>query len=327
MTDIPAGWPCALLPANPPSVADKLAAPTADDLLPQLLQMTPRGPAWGTDEAGPGPGANPVMLGFWCAIAARMAWNYGVEYELATQCFPSAISYSLEDWETELGLPDTCFSGSGGSEQRIAAVRARFAAVGGQSPAYFVCLAASIGYTITIEEPTQFLVDVSEVGPDPLAETWFLIDDGAVSADSLTESWFLIDESEVAPDPIVNGVLQPEGDGDRLESYALAPSGDGDPLEGFQVAVLDDATAAALEQISDETVWKYWIVHIAELGDTWFRIDEGELAPDSIVSGVLQPKGAGDPLEGFLTAQDLECELRRLAPPHTELVFSYDVAA
>ena len=178
MTDIPSGWPCALLPANPPSVADRLAAPTADDILPQLLQMTPRGPAWGTDEAGPGTGANPVMLGFWRALAARAAWNYQVEYELATQCFPSAITYSLEDWETELGLPDTCFSGTGGTDQRIAAVRARFAAVGGQSPAYFICLAASLGYDITIDEPTQFLCDESECVGIDIAELWFQCDDG-----------------------------------------------------------------------------------------------------------------------------------------------------
>ena len=264
MADVPAGWPCALLPADPPSVADRLSSPTTDDILPQLLQMTPRGPAWGTDEAGPGTGANPVMLGFWRAIAARMAWNYGVEFELATQCFPSAITYSLADWETELGLPDTCTSGQGGFEQRVAAVRARFGALGGQSPAYFICLAASIGYDITIEEPTQFLCDVSECVDPETEETWFFCDDGRC-------------------------------DDTLLEGYILpANTTDGD-------------------QVSDETMWKYWIVHVAAVGNTWFTVDDGQCDLD--------------PLEGFLTHADLECEFGRLSPPHTTLVFNYDALA
>ena len=100
--DIAPGWPCALLPAVPPSVADRLSAPTADDILPQLLQLTPRGPAWGTDEAGDGRGAGAVMLGVWRAIAGHAAQNYATEFELATQCFPSAITYSLADWRKRI---------------------------------------------------------------------------------------------------------------------------------------------------------------------------------------------------------------------------------
>ena len=60
MTDVPDGWPCALLGAAPPSVLDREGAPAADDLLPQILTLTPRGAAWGTDEAGDGADASPV---------------------------------------------------------------------------------------------------------------------------------------------------------------------------------------------------------------------------------------------------------------------------
>ena len=260
MSDIPAGWPCAQLPADPPSVADKLANPSADDLLPQVLQLTPRGAAWGTDEAGDGRGASPVMREVWRGVAAHAAQNYAAEWDLAIQALPSAITWSLPDWEDEYGLPDPCFSGQAGAAQRVAAVRARFAAQGGQSPAYFICLARSLGYSITIEEPTQFFVDASECVGEDIVELWFACDDGAC-------------------------------DDTPLESYPLSAS-------------VDDGN-----EVSDQTVWKFWVVHVGSLGESWFEPDDGECDTD--------------PLEGFAVANDLECEFRRYAPPHTKLVFDY----
>ena len=323
MTTIPAGWPCATLSDTPPSVADRLSAPTADDVLPQLLQLTPRGPAWGTDEAGPGTGANPVMLQVWRALADHAAANYRGEFDLASQCFPSAITWSLPDWEEEYELPDACFSGATGTAARVSAVRARFGALGGQSPAYFVCLAKSIGYEITIEEPTQFLCDVSECEGGGPVETWFLIDESVVSAD-LAETWLTIDTDEIGEDGacLEGFMLAPLGEGDPLEAFVLAPTADdsGDQVAGGLVELafrIDDGEldGTPLESVDDDPngiVWKFWIIHVASLGATWFEIDTGELT--------------FDPLEGFLPASDLECLMRRLCPPHTELVFSYSLA-
>ena len=264
--NIPAGWPCASLPSDPPSVADRLSNPTADDLLPQVLQLTPRGPAWGTDEAGDGKGASPVMLQVWRGVAAHAAANYATEWDLATQCLPSGITWSLPDWEHEYGLPDDCLSGQGGTAQRVTAVRARFAARGGQSPAYFVCLAASLGYVIEIEEPTQFLCDDSECSDDPIAELWFTCDDGMC-------------------------------DDDPIEAYALQSD-------------VDDGNG---DQVSDESVWKYWVVKVGQLGESWFYPDDATIDDT--------------PLEGFTEASDLECELRRYCPSHTVLVFDYSALA
>ena len=266
MTDIVSGWPCYDLPTDPPSVADQEAQPTADSLLPQILPLCPRGPAWGTDETGDGKGAAPVQRTVWRAIAGWAASHLGLDWTAATQTFPSATTYTLPDWETELGLPGPCSSGQGGVPVRQAAVRAKFSSVGGQSPGYFVCLAKSIGYAITIEEPTQFLCDVSEcVGSD------------------IQETYFLCDESPVGTD--------------------------GDPLEGFILPT----DAAAGDQVSDQSVWQYWIVHAGASRETWFTCDDGECAYD--------------PLEGFVPAADLECALNALAPPHAKLIFAYDLAA
>ena len=280
--DIAPGWPCALLPAIPPSVSDRLAAPTADDILPQLLQLTPRGPAWGTDEAGDGKGAQPIMLDIWRSLAGHAAANYAIDFDLATQCFPSAITYSLPDWEAEYGLPDTCLSGAAGTPQRVAAVRAKFGAVGGQSPAYFVCLAASLGYDITIEEPSQFFCDVSECIGAGTYEGYFVCNSDVCVGEPADAT------SGLTTDPNPNDL---EG---RLEYYVLDTDPDADDHD---------------DEVSDETVWKYWIVHVGATAVTWFYADEGEC--DS------------DPLEGFLPATDLECELQRLCPPHTKLVFDY----
>jgi uncharacterized protein YmfQ (DUF2313 family) len=174
------GWPCALLPASPPSVADRLTGPVASELLAQILMLTPRGPAWGTDEAGDGSGASAVWRRFWTALSGWAADLYTSAFAVAVQAFPSAATSFLPAWEREYGLPDPCVSGASGTAGRTAALRARFGAVGGSSPAYFGCLARSIGYDISIEEPTQFICDISECdGPHEVAElnvhdTWIV---------------------------------------------------------------------------------------------------------------------------------------------------------
>lgn len=60
---------------------------------------------------------------------------------------------ALSEWERVLGLPDPCVIGETlAVRQRIAAVMAKLRGLGGQSRAFFIQLAASLGYTITITE-------------------------------------------------------------------------------------------------------------------------------------------------------------------------------
>ena len=164
MTAIPEGWPCIALNKPVPAVADRQSNPTADEILPQVMALTPRGSAWGTDEAGDGRGASPVMRQVWRSIAAWVADLNARDFDASTQTFPSAISWTLPDWETEYGLPDPCFSRLGGFPARLGAVRSRFTAVGGQSPAYFVCLATSLGYDVRLEEFQPFRFGRSSFG-------------------------------------------------------------------------------------------------------------------------------------------------------------------
>jgi uncharacterized protein YmfQ (DUF2313 family) len=326
VSDIPSGWPCAGLPANPPSVVDLEAQPTADTLLPQVLALTPRGVAWGTDEVGDGTGASPVLRRFWRGIAAFAADHLGLDWQAATQTFPSAVTYTLPDWERELGLPGPCGTGEGGAPARQAAVRAHFAALGGQSPAYMVCVAAAVGYAITIEEPTQFFVEESEcVGADPL-EVWFYADGGdgnALDSYDLAEIYALCDDATCDDTLIEAFVLAGLGDGDPLEALVLSPAPDaaGDQVAGGLIesyglcddAACDDTPVESADDDPNGTVWRFWVVHVASVGDTWFTPDSSECD--------------FDPVEGFVPAPDLECLLRGICPPHTQLVFDYAAAA
>lgn len=58
----------------------------------------------------------------------------------------------LDDWERVAGLPDPCVPGEQTLEQRRAALVRVLTGTGGQSRAYFIELAAALGYEIIIEE-------------------------------------------------------------------------------------------------------------------------------------------------------------------------------
>ena len=190
MTDFLPGWPCVPALSNAPSVEDRLSAPSADELLPQILALTPRGPAWGTDEAGDGKGASPLMRLVWQSLAAWSAASYAVDFTLALQALPSAVTWSLDDWETELGLPDSCVGKLPDEAARLAAVRAKHAAIGGQSPNYYICLAQSLGFELCeIEEFSRFRIG-DKCGKPLYGADW----DHAwrIHADSVTVRFFRI---------------------------------------------------------------------------------------------------------------------------------------
>lgn len=157
-------WPGALLPEEPPSIEDLQTAPTVDLVLPQVLALTPRGSAWGSDEVGNPEGVSPVMAQYWSAFAA---WTVDLnirESEVGAQAFASAVTIGLEDWQSELGFPE-----DGGA----AALRARGRGISSVSPADFILLAAAGGAVVTIEEPDQMQVGLTFLGPswdEPSAE-------------------------------------------------------------------------------------------------------------------------------------------------------------
>jgi uncharacterized protein YmfQ (DUF2313 family) len=66
----------------------------------------------------------------------------------------------LADWERVAGLPGECVASLAQTvEQRRAALVAKLVERGGQSRAYFIALAAKLGYTVTITEYHEWTVN------------------------------------------------------------------------------------------------------------------------------------------------------------------------
>lgn len=194
--------PCDLLPTNPPSISDVLSDPSAEIMQGAVIALGPRGPAWGTDEAGDGKGASAGQRKYWGRIGEAFGDLYRLAFSSAAQAHPSGITVSLEEWERELGLPDPCSAGLGSIEARIRAVRMKHAAIGGASPSYFICLARSAGYEITIEEPDGFECDASECDGDEYVSDIDLRLFWIVTPAGVQETWFRPDEAECDFDPL-----------------------------------------------------------------------------------------------------------------------------
>jgi uncharacterized protein YmfQ (DUF2313 family) len=91
---------------------------------------------------------------------------------LLTDAFPPTADELLPEWEASLGLPDPCAGESPTIALRQAQVTARISAGGGQSIAYFVNFAKTLGYDITIEQFSPFRVGVSTVGSPLYGDAW-----------------------------------------------------------------------------------------------------------------------------------------------------------
>lgn len=139
-----------------------LSTATSADYERHLLSLRPRGPAWAAED--------PHLA----AVAAELARAHGRAVQLVDEADPRTTGELLPDWERVTGLPDDCLVALGISQttaQRIDSLVARLTTVGGQSGAYFVQLAASLGYAITV---TEFdLHDVTDdVDAGLYAEPW-----------------------------------------------------------------------------------------------------------------------------------------------------------
>lgn len=140
---------------------------TETDYLRQMQALLPPGPAWSKDDDA----LLTRMLG---ALAAELARVDSRVRQLVDEDDPRMAAELLLDWERVAGLPDTCVALSGQTQsiaQRRAALVARLTMLGGQSKAYFIALAASLGYTVTITEFRPFRAGQSRSG-DPVATNW-----------------------------------------------------------------------------------------------------------------------------------------------------------
>lgn len=119
----------------------------AADFLQAFLKLLPRGRVWSRDL---GTVQNNGLLG----LNTIYETNTARANQLLVDAFPGTTFELLPEWEFTMGLPDPCAGPAPTIQTRRAQVVARLTATGGQSIPYFVALAETLGYQITI---TQFM--------------------------------------------------------------------------------------------------------------------------------------------------------------------------
>jgi uncharacterized protein YmfQ (DUF2313 family) len=121
-------------------------AVSADAYARVLQQLLPEGPAWNTEQ---GSELSKTLLG----IAEELVRVDGRGDALLEEADPRTALELLEDWERVLGLPDNCLLTVPDSlTERRALVAQKARALGGQTPQFFIDLAATLGYAVTITE-------------------------------------------------------------------------------------------------------------------------------------------------------------------------------
>ena len=132
--------------------------PTAAEYLEQLKSLLPPGQAFPRD---PGTTLHDLLDG----MSLELARVDGRGEALPTEANPASTNELLVDWERVAGLPDKC---SGTLEETLQgrrnALLAKLTSTGGQSAAYFIELAAALGYTVTIEVFRPFRAGGSSAG-------------------------------------------------------------------------------------------------------------------------------------------------------------------
>ena len=112
---------------------------TVSDYYGQLCALLPPGPAWDRE-------FNPGLDQLLQAAAQEFAREDLRAFDLLAEADPESMREVVPDWERVMHLPDPCLGQSPSFDERKLSVRRRLVAVGGQSRAYFIDLAISLGY-------------------------------------------------------------------------------------------------------------------------------------------------------------------------------------
>lgn len=121
--------------------------------------LLPTGPAW--------PREPDTVLQ---TVIAGLAGIWGDPVEtlaallLTQESDPRATVVLLPDWERAFGLPDPCAPPPGSIADRQLALVTKMTLLGAQSRAFFIGVAAQLGYTVTIDEWSPFMCGISRCG-------------------------------------------------------------------------------------------------------------------------------------------------------------------
>lgn len=83
-------------------------------------------------------------------MAGELFRSNGLLKEYSEQIIPDETVKFISEWESTLGIPDDCFTGTGSITERRRDVLVKLAALGVQTADDFVDLATTFGVTVTI---------------------------------------------------------------------------------------------------------------------------------------------------------------------------------
>ena len=128
-----------------------LVTAKAPDFAALLTRLAPRGDAWPDSSDAVQQQAYQALMGTMARLNDRA--NF-----LVTDAFPATTEELLPQWEASLGLPDPCAGVDPLLSERQAHVVARLVFRGGQSVAFFIAFAATLGFAVTVQQfvPARF---------------------------------------------------------------------------------------------------------------------------------------------------------------------------
>ena len=139
---------------------------SVDDYTRALLSLMPTGLAWTRD-------VNSVQYATLRALGHSFARSDADSQALLSGGFPSTALMMLSEWESALGLPDDCAIGeTGSSSERQRAVVSKLISTGGLNRAYYISVAAALGYNITINQFRPAMCGMSVCGEPINGEEW-----------------------------------------------------------------------------------------------------------------------------------------------------------
>lgn len=124
----------------------------------QLQALLPPGDAWPR-------AADATLTKLLDAIAEELARTNSRALQAVDESDARMALELLADWERVCGLPDSCSAILATTlQERRSTVVAKLTALGGASRAYFIALAAGMGYTVEIDEFRPFITGLSRCG-------------------------------------------------------------------------------------------------------------------------------------------------------------------
>lgn len=130
---------------------------SAGEYIDAFLARLPRGLAWPRR-------ASSNMAKVLSVLPMAMARVHARWFAMLDEIDPRTATETLEDWENELGLPDSCLTADLSLGERQLAAHEKHTRIGGQNAAFFISLAAALGHEIEIVEFSPFVCGASECG-------------------------------------------------------------------------------------------------------------------------------------------------------------------